>query len=171
MRVRELARYHVRGDVSLGSLVDKLARLPVAQHYGRSDRQRSLQFISILGQARVLCVCVNTRKIRVRVYSPHLLGLNSDWNETRMEPSLESSSEARSVPERGTTTGGMLACRASLPPSQTLLRALGEGSIYDRARIPGFEFDVKAWSEENIVEKKLYSFSPRLGCRARGWYI
>ena len=171
MRVRELARYHVRGDVSLRSLVDKLARLPVAQHYGRSDRQRSLQFISILGQARVLCVCVNTRKIRVRVYSPHLLGLNSDWNETRTEPSLESSSEARSVPERGTTTGGMLACRASLPPAQTLLRALDGGSIYDRARIPGFEFDVKAWSQENTVEKKIYSFPPRLGSGGRGWYI
>ena len=57
MRVRELARYHVRGDVSLGSLVDKLRKVSVFTIMGdRTDRDHSNLFQ--FSDRHVCCVYV-----------------------------------------------------------------------------------------------------------------
>ena len=67
MRVRELARYHVRGDVSLGSLVDKLRKVSVFTIMGdwtHRDRSHLFQF-----SAGLIVTLVLRPHVDVHVYT------------------------------------------------------------------------------------------------------
>ena len=148
----------------------------IVYRYGRLDTQRSLQFMLILGLPRAgLLPRVNSRaRINTRIkqdqtFWSNLNGLNSSLEALSHVSSLESSSEAGSVPDAVRPQPRMLAFRLTLPPSERLLRPLRGGCIYDRARIPHVGCGVKAKSQENTVEKMIYSCPPRLG--HGGWGV